>query len=772
MTIAIATSLLLVVSAAAVAADTSNEAGLSEIVVTAQKYTSTIQETPISISAMTGEQLSAAGMDTIMDMSREVPGLSMRYAGPGQTEYEARGLASNGGAAPTVGFYLDEVPLSPPALAQVGKVVIDPDLYDVNRIELLRGPQGTLYGSGSMGGTIKVVTNEPQLGKFDASFRGVLSDTEGGSINGGGSMMLNLPAGNEVAFRLVASDSWRSGWIDRVVLNPFPLDPPLAQASPYARGNVLAAPVEARYTDVNTLHFYGGRLSMLWQPTDTVSVDLMALYQRMTMGGYDTFDYPPGADYLAHYEAANVPEPISDTIHIYSMKIVANLGFADLTSETAYWDRQESQTQDASESTSLFTGAVPYVAAPWTENDLTRQTSQELRLTSRDSGPLRWIVGGFYSDLNSTWQLYSANLFYAGPGNETGLLGAANNPYRVIQYALFADGSYKITNTLTFSMGLRWYSYQSQQLEQEYGIFINGSDQPPPFKKTQASDHGYNPRFNLSYAPNTNLTTYISASKGFRPGGANQIVPPPNVPPFCAPGATPTFGPDSVWNYEIGEKARVLDNRVSINGDFYYIKWYGVQETLLLACGSQFIANAGDGRSYGPELEINAKLTDSWAVALSGSYTDAKITSPNPLLVSNVLGSLPYPGALSSCQSASNCEIPILNVPESTASIAVTYTTPITDRYKLTARVSDSYVGSAYDASFYFGIRLPSYSIANARMGLSGEKWTVSLFIDNFTNKVAEFTANNTSFQVNIPYLVRYSTNQPRTYGTQFDYHF
>jgi outer membrane receptor protein involved in Fe transport len=756
---------LLGVAGSAIAADSAGDSGLTEIVVTAQKYNSTIQDTPISISALSGAQLVAAGITTVEEMSHEVPGLSMRSAGPGQTEYEARGLASNGGAAPTVGFYLDEVPLSPPALAQVGKVVIDPDLYDVNRIELLRGPQGTLYGSGSMGGTIKVVTNEPKLGAFEGSVQGTLSDTQGGGANGGGKFMLNVPIGDTLALRVVGTDEHRSGWIDRVVLNPFPLDTPLANGPPYVRGNVLAAPVQNAYHDVNTEDLYGGRASILFQPSSDLSIVGTVLYQRLTMGGYDEFDYPPGSSYEAHFEAANVPEPMADTVHIYSLKIEANLGFAQLTSATAYWDRQEHQTQDATESTSQFTGVVPYVGAPWSEIDLTRQFSQEVRLTSHEDGRLRWVAGAFFSDLNSVWQLYSANSFYAAPGNETGLLGAANNPYRVQQFAAFADGSYKLTDTLTFSAGLRWYRYLSQQLEQEWGDFINGSDTPPTATKTEAADNGFNPRFNLSYSPNANLNTYISASKGFRPGGANQIVPPPNVPPYCAAGAPLTFGPDSVWNYEIGEKAKAFDNWLTINSDFYYIKWNDVQETLLLACGSEYNANAGSGRSFGPELEINAKLSSEWSISLSASYTDAKITNPSAQYIGNVLGSV------SSCQSAGSCVLPVLNVPKDAGSIALIYTTRMMD-YEFTARIADTYVGSSYDESFVFGIPLPSYSIANARFTLSRDQWSANLFVNNLTNKVAEISANNTSFQVNIPELVRYSTNQPRTVGAQINYRF
>src|ERR1700685_4019852 len=177
-------------SATEAAADT----GLAEIVVTAERYTSTIQSTPISITALTGDQLNAAGITSLEDVIREVPGLSMRSSGPGLTELEARGLASNGGAAPTVGFYLDEIPLSPPAVSQSGKIVIDPDLYDLARVAVLRGPQGTLYGSGSMGGTIKVITNQPKLDVFEGSAQATLSGTDGGGANYGGNPMLELPA--------------------------------------------------------------------------------------------------------------------------------------------------------------------------------------------------------------------------------------------------------------------------------------------------------------------------------------------------------------------------------------------------------------------------------------------------------------------------------------------------------------------------------------------------------------------------------------------------
>ncbi len=753
---------------AAASEATAEDTGLAEIVVTAEKYTSTIQNTPISMSAVTGDQLIAAGITTVEDVAHFVPGLSMRSAGPGNTEYEARGLASNGGAAPTVGFYLDEVPLSPPALAQVGKVVIDPDLYDVNRIEVLRGPQGTLYGSGSMGGTIKIVTNQPKLGDWEGSVQGTLSNTEGGSGNGGGQFMLNIPIGEVLALRVVGSDTYRSGWIDRVVVNPFPEDTGLN------RGNVLAGPVQAVIHNVNTEDLYGGRASVLFQPSSDVSVVASALYQRMVMGGYDDFDSPPGAAYLAHYEAFDIPEPLADTVHIYSLTATVNLGFADLTSATAYWNRESHQTQDGSESIGGFSnGIYPYIAVPYSEVDYSKQFSQEIRLASKGDDRLHWVGGAFASDLNSIWQELGASPYFLTVGDTPGGVGAATfNPYKIEQLALFADGSYKFTDQWKFEAGLRWYRYQSQQLEQEWG-YDTASPTPAPYTRTKAADTGFNPRFDLSYSPTTDLTTYVSVSKGFRPGGANIYVPPPNIkPPGCAGGAEPSFGPDSVWDYEVGEKARLFDNWLTINSDFYYIKWLGVQQTLLLACGYEYEANAGNGRSFGPEIEVNAKLSDQWLLAFSGAYTDAKVTQPNATFVAFLTTVAERPNGSPYCATAAGCTAPILNVPRDTASLSLVYSTKLLANYALSARISDIYTGPTTDEDYFYGVQVPSYSIAAARVSVSRDNWEANLFVDNLTNKIAELTANNTSFQFNIPGLARITTNQPRTFGGQINYKF
>src|SRR5580704_955351 len=192
---------------------------LEEIAVTAEKRSSTVQDTAISMTALSGDLMQQQGITDISGIIQAVPGISQRTAGSGQTELEMRGLSSSGGAAPTVGFYLDDYPLSPPAAALNGKVVVDPDLYDLSRVEVLRGPQGTLYGSGSMGGTVKLITNAPQLNEFSATAALIGSGTVGGGFNRGGNLMLNVPlVRNDLALRVVLTDKYTDGWINRIVL--------------------------------------------------------------------------------------------------------------------------------------------------------------------------------------------------------------------------------------------------------------------------------------------------------------------------------------------------------------------------------------------------------------------------------------------------------------------------------------------------------------------------------------------------------------------------
>src|SRR6266478_6520915 len=241
---------------------------LQEIVVTAEKRESTVQKTPISITAISGADLQASGLSDFTSVAQQVPGVSFKTSGPGQTEFEMRGLTSTGGESPTVGFYLDDAVLTPAAMAQNGKTVIDPSLFDLNRVEVLRGPQGTLYGAGSMGGTIKLVTNQPDPRAFASNLEVIGSGTSGGGFNHTENLMLNVPLLQDVvALRLVGTDKRIDGWIDLVVLSPFPIE----VNNSTARGNVAAAPAVALFPRSNLEELRGGRASLLAQPNDRFS---------------------------------------------------------------------------------------------------------------------------------------------------------------------------------------------------------------------------------------------------------------------------------------------------------------------------------------------------------------------------------------------------------------------------------------------------------------------------------------------------------------------
>jgi iron complex outermembrane recepter protein len=751
-----------------------DDSGLAEITVTAERYVSTIQNTAISISALSGDQLIAQGITTIQDITKEVPGLSTRFASPGLTEYEARGLASNGGAAPTVGFYLNEIPLSPPAVSQSGKVVIDPNLYDVQRVEVLRGPQGTLYGSGSLGGTIRVLTNEPKLGTYEGSVQATGSDTQGGSGNGSANLAMNFPIGETLAARVVLSYLYRSGWIDNITIHPFPVK----LGVPSYTQPLNTVPETNVYHNANDETLYGGRVSLLYKPSEDFSVLGEAFTQSLHTGGYDLLDgsptsaQPPTQLYDAHYEAFPIREGIRDDISIFGLTVKANVGIADLTSATSYFGRTGVQVEEAS--TSIYYtngGGTPYVPIPYAERDPSHQISQEIRLTSHDIGGFHWVAGAFYSNLNSVWNEISNNPLAATPVVPSGSFFTSFNSYGVRQTAFFTDASYKFTDQWKLSAGVRYYQYKSHQ--DEYSFGLDGPYFIPPANSqiTHAANSGANPRVDLSYTPNADLTAYATVSKGFRPGGANQILPPVTQYPFCTPGAL-QFGPDSVFNYELGEKARFFDGWLTINSDIYYIRWLGVQQVFTLQCGYQYYNNAGNGRSFGPEVEINAKLAPNWTATFSGAWTDAELTQPNASYT-NYLEKLVYEpdGVTHPCTAGTQCKVPITNVVKDTADLSLNYATTVGD-YRVTGRAAYAFVGSSYDVAYYFGYKLPSYSLVNARVGLGRGGWDVALFVDNLTNKVALISANNTSFQFNIPQVVRYSTNQPRTAGVQINYKF
>jgi outer membrane receptor protein involved in Fe transport len=808
-----------------------NSPGLEEIVVTAEKRESTVQATPISITALSAADLQQENITTVEDLVGKVPGISLRTAGPGQTEYEMRGLSAGGGTAATVGFYIDETPLSASAVALNGRTVIDPDLFDLNHVETLRGPQGTLYGSGSMGGTIKLVTNQPKLGQFEAATDTSVSDTSHGSTNGGGSLMLNVPIGEIAALRTVVTAKYISGFIDRIIAPPgeFP-SPTQAAYTPGApalcayncvRGDVLDMPVQQVVKGANLERFASARAILLVKPSDPLSLTTTLMYQRIDADGYNNFQDPPGSHYLAIYQPYNQPEPYYDSFKMASEKIEFNFGPATLTSATSYWKRFVEQSTDSTEAlqnindlTHLVNGVyVPnFIQNLYVEDDPTSQFAEELRLTSNGSGNIQWVGGLYFAKLDSGYITYNQAPGFAGAltcgfatvpvsgycpaslvapvnsylrypdptqppysqannnfaANPNGVVFNDNNPNTLKQSAVFGEGTYKFTDALKLTAGLRFFHFDIKNHADQAGLGTASVNQDHTILDQSATGNAVLPKLNLAYEPSKDLTVYGTIAKGSRPGGFNLPIPLPSpavlaINPFaynCASGAVtvtsqPSYTPDSVWSVEVGEKAKFDDRRFTVNADIYYIKWDNIQQVLSLTCGYPYNTNAGNAKSYGPELEMSALVVEGLTLDLSGTYNTAEINDPSP----NAQASGITPGTR------------VLSVPLYTAVAGLNYQRALTDSLNGLFNISSSLVGPTRDQAAYPQI-LPRYNLIDARAGVSSGPWAAYIFGTNLTNRVAELTINNTVFAWQTYAITRVSTNQPRTIGVDFTYKF
>ena len=773
------------------------EPGLEEIVVTAEKRDSTVQATAISMTAISGVQLDAQGTKTVEDLVGTVPGISIRTAGPGQTEYEMRGLGSSGGSTATVGFYIDETPLSASAVALNGRTVIDPDLFDLNHAEVLRGPQGTLYGAGSMGGTIKLVTNPPKLGAYEAATSVNVSQTDGGSTNGGGNLMLNAPIGDKAAFRFVATDKYISGWIDRKVIADFPFPTNFGNCGFYfcTRGDVANATVTKDIKGSNLERFGSARATLLVEPTDRLSITASAMYQRIDADGYNTYQSPPGISGYSIYQPSDQPEPYYDSFKLGSLKLGYDLGFAQITSETSYWKRDVVQSQDSAEALQNIFNFTTFIPNLYVEEDPTSQISEEFRINSAGDGALQWVAGLYIQDLHSGYITTNQNVAFAnatsctvpysggncpagqqynpnagGPAaNPQGIVFNDNNPNVTKQQAIFGEASFKFSDAWKLTAGLRFFKFTVANISNQRGLGTGTANATPSLGAASGNGSGVLPKVNLSYTPTPDLTVYGTIAKGSRPGGVNLPIPLPSAAALdanpaqydCGPGtatvppAGPVFvtqqpsyyGPDSIWSFEIGEKSRFLDRRFTVNADVFYVKWTDIQQVIALSCGYPYDTNAGGAKSYGPEVELNAKIAGGFSADFSGAYTQAYISSPTIIAIS--------PGSR------------VLNVPKYTASAALNYEVALANGFKGTARIADSYVGPVADVAYYHETLSP-YALIDARAGFGRNAWNVYLFGTNLTDKHAGLTINNTTFAWQQPTITRFSTNQPRTIGLEY----
>ncbi len=827
LAIALALGLALATSAHAQAqaqAQASSATGdqLAEVVITAEKRTSTVQDTGASITAVSQEEIADRGIVDFNSLATSVPGIAMRSAGPGQTEFEMRGLNSAGGNSSQVGFYLDETPLSSPASAQLGKEEIDPTLYDLGRVEVLRGPQGTLYGSSSMGGAVKLVLNQPQLNTFTASGEVDTGYTgSGGSFNQKVNGMINLPIGDTLAVRFVGSEISDSGWIKRIVFQDgLPVDTGGYATENNARpANFYSYPVAEQINGANTTTIDSARVLVLWKPVDELSITPMLMYQLTRQAAPDEVDvngnptHPTVPSTLAHWEPYDSPEPQEDKFTLGSLKIEYQAQGFTVTSASAMWGRNTLVSQDSTEENEdafgfptydAPTGLGPSGPAPngpsVTEKDYTRQISEELRATSTGTGPFQWILGYFYQDLYSEWDEWALAPQGAPVLESIGLPATTNlyidyQPQVITQNAEFGEASWNFTPDLKATVGLRHYHYSLGQTNEEYGVFtVNGSlgiPNTPYYTGDSNGASGTDPKFDLSWKVDPDVLLYATIAKGFRLGGANQPIPTSpltSCPPSATAGplqgneyslqlkinnacntavnlsAPATFASDSVWNYEVGEKSELLDKHLILNVSAYYERWTNPQIATNLS-GYGISVNGGDARIYGVEAEMQALLSREWTLGVNFGYTNAQFTA-----ASAIAG---YPSGYS-----------VPDIPDVTASATLRWKHPLTSDLSLVGTLEGDYVGTRTDAPygesitiypsspFYinnFLLHLPAYGFLNGRLGFAGNQWTASLYVNNLTNKEALLDPQpQIDLQTNA--FVRYLVNRPITAGLDFTY--
>jgi len=769
---------------------------LGELVVTAEKRVSTVQDTPVSIEALGAEQLQDRGVPSLATLAQGTPGVSLKSEGPSQTEIEMRGMTSSGGNSATVGFYLDDIPLTGPASAQNGHVVIDPDLYDLNRIEILRGPQGTLFGSGSMGGTVRLITNQPNLSEFQSTARSVLSGTDGGGFNHNDNAMINLPLIDDVlALRIVGTENYTSGWIDRIVAYPFPLVGGNPDGT--VRGNVQDAPVEKQYPGSNAYQIYAERVSLLWRPTENLSITPAFFHENSRQSGISAYDSVPGTE--AHYQPFDIAEPLTDEIFAYSLNVNYSFELFDLTSSTARWTRRSTQVEEATEAfnnplegiTYNSNYGLPnpgYYGSPGAaysstygsgpesgiENDPSSQWSEELRFTSNGKGSLTWVGGLYYSDFYSLWGFKGTTPNYSAYMDLGTLAPAttpnwfdANSPTNLKQYAAFGDATYALTDELKVDVGARvnHYDYRFSSCLSGWGS-AHGIATPSCSGLIALSSTSFNPKFNLSYTFSPDLMAYTTVSTGFRPGGGNAVYPTTGAAWGAAfqqqnytSGKWPaTYEPDRVLSYELGEKARLFDRRLTVNTSIYYEDWRHVQ---LEAYPNDWALNINGNyvSIYGADIDVLAELGAGFQFEFSAGYLNEWLNG-GPHWVIQPIHKMP--------------EV----APES-GTVALNYSKPLSDSFTFTARLENSYTGPRY--SIYFSNpyeftgtyrQMPPYDLINIRMGVKfRDTWTAALFVNNVLNKHAQLESMFTENEPQ-PDFTRIVTNQPLTAGVDLSLRF
>ncbi len=734
---------------------------LEEVLVTATKRQERMHDVPISISAVSEVMIVQSGLKSIADLNSLVPGLHLLSANVGGgVNYQMRGVASQVGAG-TVAIYIDDTPIQNRNSKFSSSAV--PSLFDLERIEILRGPQGTLFGASAEGGTIRFITPQPSLTEWSGHARseiGVVA--HGGSSREFGAAVGGPLSQGRMGFRASVFARHDAGWIDQV-----------------SRATRAVLDEDTNEGDTTT-----ARVALTVQATDSLSITPSVHYSRTD---YD--DWSAYYSYLGRFDnAETIHQPSTDEFWLPTLTLNYKHPRFTVTSISSYFDRTYERVDDFSGIIADFyaiagrnaafripTGPQFWtLQAPGLERVEQQHRTQEVRFTSSDTNRrVLWTAGLFYSRAQLiTGQYVTANQtvnpsnngpFSLLPGGYAGI-----SDFELVdeQFAGFGEVTYRVTDTFRLTAGVRASEITIDAAAASEGFFQGGQSRLGP---ASVSETAITPKFSVAYQLADGDLLYATAAKGFRPGGLNNVIPQTNCAADIAVSGTPetAYDADSVWSYEVGTKALLLKNRLSVAASVFYIDWRDIQQSVSLpGCGSNYTTNLGRAVSEGAELEIMARMGNRWTVGMNVAYTDAQ-------LAQNVYGN-PNPTTGARALLGKDGDRVILT-PEWTAAANARYDFALNAKVNWYVRAEYKFFGdytrtpgpatSLYNARLYAG---DAYSLVSMRAGVEWENLDLALFANNLLDD------DTVTYRVSASFLSRFiyldSTPQPRTVGVSATY--
>ena len=704
-------------AATATAQTSTNVAALEEVVVTAQKFEQKLSETPLSVTAISARNLEALGATQFRDFANSVPSLTFTTSGVGSTQVNLRGITTGNNISPTVGIYVDEVPYgSSTPFASGAQLALDVGLFDVSRIEVLRGPQGTLYGASTMGGLLKYVSVVPDTTAFAATARAGVVSTSGGGVGYDAAAAVNAPlADDKAALRVSGFYTHDGGFIDNLTNG---------------------------HDDVNEAEVYGGRADLLFKPADKLTLRVAAFAQDITRDGTAAADFglatgePIDGDLDQRRLRA---EPFDQQFRLASGTLDYEFEGATLTSITSYQIVRSNATTDVSAFfvPALGAGGIVLGSVDVFKKNETDKFTQELRLAA--TGPrLDWTIGAFYTDEDSD-QFQKLNASTPDGAVFPVNLLTVELPSTFEEYAGFGTLTWHATDKLDFTGGLR-YAHNSQTFEQ-----IGSGALVSSVPERDDSDSILTYLATIRYRASDNLMSYVRYATGYRPGGPNIVVNDLNGQPL----ASPTFGADELRSYEAGIKTTTSDGSFGVDAAVYFIKWDDLQINAVRN-GLGVVANAAAAESKGAELTLTWVPVPQLALVGAFAYIDAELSEDAPDLGGLEGDRLP-------------------DTPDFTGSLAADYSFELGGREAFlgtTVRHVTDRV-SSYDASA--GVpqyELPEYTTVDFRTGIQLGAARLQLYLKNAFDERGQLSATTGFSALGGPAWV--SLVQPRTIGLNF----